>query len=352
MRELPRLASGLVALFLGVLSAMAAAPADGPAKGQPLPPFAEVQLAVLRYFEARPNYRPGDLITREDVRPLLAELQKKGLPLPDAKQILEKVPAKGEFLVDQLSTPNGRRFMRRIAVYPDGYDRVDRLSRLPQGQQTVRALIAGPDGDKMIQYMTTAKGGRELGQMLSEDPGGANFNASTGRIYTVPLLLARLQQSHAAALKAAARNRCVNALRSWGWTFHAPYGLWLAGPPDRLDDDGLHRRTLELRRVVDLGIADLVDDVQSVGDLAEYTVAVSFGRAILEVQGRVVGHVDEELASGAVDGIGQPHHGDGSSPVLHAVVGLVEDGRAAGLLHDDSCHNRRPRNLGLCKPGE
>ena len=56
--------------------AVAAAPADGPAKGRPLPPFAEVQQTVSRYFEARPDYRPGDLITREDVKPLLAELQK------------------------------------------------------------------------------------------------------------------------------------------------------------------------------------------------------------------------------------------------------------------------------------
>jgi hypothetical protein len=206
MHELPRFVGGAVAVFLGVLSALAAAPAGSPpAKGGPLPPFSEVEQTVTRYFAARPGYRPGDVITRDAVKPLLAELQKQGLPLPDAKQILEKVPAKGEFFVDQLSTSNGRKFMRRIAVYPDGYDRLDRLSRLPRGQQTVRSLIAGPDGDKMIQYMATTKGGRELGQMLSQDPGGRNFNGSTGRIYTATQLLSRLRQSHAAAVKTAGR---------------------------------------------------------------------------------------------------------------------------------------------------
>jgi hypothetical protein len=51
--------------------------------------------------------------------------------------------------------------------------------------------------------MTTAKGGKELGKMLSEDPNGKGFNESTGRIYTAAMLLDRLQQSRAAAMKPA-----------------------------------------------------------------------------------------------------------------------------------------------------
>jgi len=46
-----------------------------------------------------------------------------------------------------------------------------------------------------------------LGKQLSNAPNGRNFNAPTGRIYTVAMLLARLQQSHAAAMKAAAGNK-------------------------------------------------------------------------------------------------------------------------------------------------
>ena len=55
--------------------------------------------------------------------------------------------------------------------------------------------------------MTTAPGGKELGKQLSDDPDGKRFNTPTGRIYTVPLLLSRLQESYAAALKAAGKTK-------------------------------------------------------------------------------------------------------------------------------------------------
>ena len=170
-----------------------------------IPPFSEVRSAVVEYFKKVPGLQAGDLITRDQVEPLLRQFQKVWLPSDEAGQILGKVSAKGEFLVDQLSTPNGRRFMRRVAALPDGYDRLDRLCRLPQGQQTVRMLVQDPRGDRMIEYLTSAKGGHVLGQMLSQDPGGARFNTATGRIYTVAMLLARLQQSYAAAVTAAKR---------------------------------------------------------------------------------------------------------------------------------------------------
>jgi hypothetical protein len=93
--------------------------------------------------------------------------------------------------------------MRRIAKYPEAFDRLDRLSRLPHGKQTIRDLIKGPGGDKMIQYLTTTPGGKETGKMLSEAPKGAKFNASTGRIYTVDLLLQHVKKSLAATQKAA-----------------------------------------------------------------------------------------------------------------------------------------------------
>ena len=196
------MAEALLVLVLATPSVTA-----GPPKGKTIPPFGDVKQAVSRYFQARPDFQPSDLITREDVEPLLAQLQAMGLPLADRPDILRRIPIKGEFLVEQLSTPKGRQFMRGIAQYPDGYDRLDRLSRLPRGEQTVRDLIKGPGGPLLIKYMTTAKGGSELGKMLSNDPQGANFNAPTGRIYTAAMLLDRLKQSHAAVTKAAAKAR-------------------------------------------------------------------------------------------------------------------------------------------------
>ena len=57
----------------------------------------------------------------------------------------------------------------------------------------------------MIDYMTTAPGGKVLGEQLANSPKGANFNGTTGRIYTAEMLLRRLEQSRAAALKPAKR---------------------------------------------------------------------------------------------------------------------------------------------------
>ena len=195
--------SCIAIILLGIAAATAADPVGSRGKAKPIPQFSEIRQVVLRYFQAGADYRPGDLITREEVNPLLGRIERMGLPLPDAKRILENVPAKDSFLSQQFGTPEGRKFMRQIAGYSNGYDRVDRLSRIPRGQQTVRDLIKGPGGEKMVEYMTTAAGGKELGKMLSGDPHGANFNSPTGRIYTADMLLARLQESRAAAVKAA-----------------------------------------------------------------------------------------------------------------------------------------------------
>ncbi len=64
--------SAAIAL-LSIAAATAAEPTgargtDAGGRAKPIPPFSEVRQAVLRYFQARPDYRSGDLITREDVR--------------------------------------------------------------------------------------------------------------------------------------------------------------------------------------------------------------------------------------------------------------------------------------------
>jgi hypothetical protein len=174
--------------------AIALLAAPSAADVRPSLPFSDVEVVVERYFRILPGYRPGDLITREDVKPLLGQLERMGLPRTESQRMLDDLPANDEFLPEQFSTPAGRNFMRQIAKYIGAYDRLDRLSRLPRGQQTIRDLIRGPDGYKMLQYMTTAPGGRVLGEQLSDAPGAGDFNAPTGRIYTVDTLLKRLER--------------------------------------------------------------------------------------------------------------------------------------------------------------
>ena len=165
MQRLAILSMAAIILLGVVMAAVTADTTASPAKA--IPSSSELKKAVLRYFQAQPDYHDGDLLTQDKVEPLLAQLRQMGLPLSDGKEILADVHAKDDFLAEQLRTPNGRKFMRRISGYPDGYDRLDRLARLPHGQQTIRDLIRGPDGYKMIEYMTTTPGGTALGSQLS-----------------------------------------------------------------------------------------------------------------------------------------------------------------------------------------
>ncbi len=194
-------ADAAVCVVLGVTAAWCATSACGAVKDKPLPSFADVREAVIRHFELLPGYRPGDIIARSDVAPLFGRLGRLGFSVANREAILKKVPTDGDFLVRELRTRRGRKFMRRIANYPDAYDRLDRLSRLPHGKRTVHDLIRGPGGYKMIKYMTTTPGGKNLGRQLSNAPKGTDFNKPTGRIYTVKLLLAHLKLSYAAAKK-------------------------------------------------------------------------------------------------------------------------------------------------------
>ena len=174
------------------------------AKLSPFPPFPRFGKPFGSISQKQADFQPGDLITREQVEPLLGAASSGwDCRSTDAKQILDKLPAKGEFLVEQFSTPSGRNLMRRVASAPNVYDRLDRLSRMPQGHQTIQGMINSPGGEKMIDYMTKSPAGPGIGKILSSGQQAEQFGTPTGRIYTVDDLLTRLQQSYAAASKAS-----------------------------------------------------------------------------------------------------------------------------------------------------
>lgn len=194
-----------VVLAWGLAVASLDEAAWGGEKPQSLPAFTEVEKIVLRHFALLPDYRSGDIIARSEVEPLFTQLEHVGWKVADREDILRRVPADNDYLVQKLRSSRGREFMRRIANYPGAYDRLDRLSWLPHGRQTAHDLIHKKGGEEMIKYLTTASGGSEMGKMLSSASKGADFNKPTGRIYTPKLLLARLKTSYAAAQKAASR---------------------------------------------------------------------------------------------------------------------------------------------------
>jgi hypothetical protein len=169
--------------------------------------FDKIEKLVWKYFESMDNFRSADLIARDDVEPLLKKLAAAGFTLKKPDDLYKKLLTKNDFIYVQLNTPTGRNFMREIASYPNGYDRLERLSRLPRGEQTVRDLIRGPGGERMIDYMANAAGGKELGKYLSNAPDGADFNAPTGKIYTVSDLLKYLKEKYEAQKKAGSSSK-------------------------------------------------------------------------------------------------------------------------------------------------
>ena len=174
-------------------AASAAPPIQGNAKNGPNKvSWARIEATVNGYFAALPGHQAGDIISRKQVEPLLAKLAALGWKVPETQKVLAKVPADSSWLVTNLRTPNGKKFMRKIASYPQGYDRTDRLTALSDGRRIVSALIQGPGGEEMIQFLTTSRTGKNTSKELTRVPGGADFDQATGKLYTVDALLAEL----------------------------------------------------------------------------------------------------------------------------------------------------------------
>jgi hypothetical protein len=163
---------------------------------RPLPAWGEAEQLIKRSLASRSGYKPGDILCKSEVHAALAKLETHGWTPVDREKIVKATPGDEEFIVQRLHAAEGLNFMRHVATYPDGYDRVDRMLHMPRGPTIVADLITNPGGYKLFQYMTTAPGGFEMGRMLEDTPGGRDFNDSTGRLYTEEKLLARIRKSY------------------------------------------------------------------------------------------------------------------------------------------------------------
>jgi hypothetical protein len=163
------------------------------------PDFSMISRAIHGWFEHQPDYQPGDIITRAQIETVLKKLAAAGVHVSNATAITQLGLANDSFIVRELTTPSGRKFMRKVARDPSAFNHLDRLSEIPRGQKTISDLIREKDGDKLIEYLATTKGGQKMGSMMAAVSGGVDLNKPTGRIYTVI--------DFEAALKAALANR-------------------------------------------------------------------------------------------------------------------------------------------------
>ncbi len=147
-----------------------------------------VAKVVDEFFASQPDYQRGDLITRSQIEKVVAKLVDSGVPISEPTKITRLGLPDDSFLARELSTPSGKRFMRKVTHHSGGFSHLDRLSTIPRGQEIIRDLVRQKDGDKLIEYLATTKGGKNMGSMMGNVRGG-DLNKPTGRIYTTDDLL-------------------------------------------------------------------------------------------------------------------------------------------------------------------
>lgn len=188
----------------GIDSLTLIAASEDPAAAKDRPKWPEIEQLVRKQFTEIRGFEQRDLISRSQAEPVFKKLAELGWAVTDQAAILSSLPADSDFIVKELRTTPGRRFMRSIAAYPDAYDRLDKLSQLPEGQSSIRTLIKGPGGNKLLDFLTSSTGRPQAAELLAHSPEGHNFNRSTGRIYTLNAFVKRLEQSYRESVEAPA----------------------------------------------------------------------------------------------------------------------------------------------------
>ncbi len=195
-------AAGLL-MLLAERSAIPAEPDNRSAAKRPstqepksMPSWKDVESAGAKYFEALPNYESGDIVSQGQVKPLLDQLAKAGWKVSDSAELLGQVSADDEFLVGQLRSKNGRKFMRKLGGSSEQYDRLRRLSETKGGERTVADILKLPNGNDVLAALVESKAGKDISRQLSKGPRTRNFNKPTDYVYTQKEVMSRLEESY------------------------------------------------------------------------------------------------------------------------------------------------------------
>lgn len=169
-----------------------------------LPSFDKVDAVVQRHFATLPGYEVGDLISRNQAKPVFQSIDRLGWKVADESVILNSVLSDSNYLVQEFRTPAGQQFMRKVAGTPLALDRLDQLARLPGGKLMVKDFLRFPNSDLTF----TDKSGFDVSQLARLQPPdsrsgitASDLNKPTGRIYSVDGLVSRLRQSYDEELK-------------------------------------------------------------------------------------------------------------------------------------------------------
>ncbi len=148
-----------------------------------------------RHLASLPGYVPGFIISKSDVAPIFAQLKKAGWNAKELERVYAAVVDDGHFLVRQLRSPQGYKFMKTAGKFPLNYDRMDRVSQAKGGRQAIINTVQLSGGASF--WNPNAKPGFSNTARMLPTRGGrrrsaAEFSRPTGKIYTESQLVKQL----------------------------------------------------------------------------------------------------------------------------------------------------------------
>ncbi|MEM8681009.1 MAG: hypothetical protein AAGF97_16820 [Planctomycetota bacterium] len=194
----------LIALTLGLLAVAPAASQTGPLPEViveteevviTMPTFEEVEAYVESQFPTTVNYKPGDLITKSEVAPVLSGLSSIGWNVQRPDLILDLVLDDNDYLVKELRTRKGKKLYDKVAKYPGVLSHLDRMRDMHGGKKTLEVFVQKtPNNADIIKTLVTTKRGKRFAKDVAKYPNGKDFNKPTDRIYRVQELLISLRK--------------------------------------------------------------------------------------------------------------------------------------------------------------
>jgi hypothetical protein len=166
------------------------------AKTPAMPDWKTVAATAKQHFQSLPNYQPGDVLSQGQIKPLLAKFAKAGWKLSDQDAFLGQICADDDFVVRQLRSKSGQKFMRNMRGSAEQYDYFRRLAATKGGDRAVADIMKLNNGNDVLAALATSKAGKDISRRLADGPKTQDYNTPTGYLYTETQILARLKESH------------------------------------------------------------------------------------------------------------------------------------------------------------
>lgn len=165
------------------------------AKTPAMPDWKTVAATAKQHFQSLPNYQPGDVLSLGQIKPLLAKFAKAGWKLSDQDAFLGQICADDDFVLRQLRSKSGQKFMRNMRGSAEQYDYLRRLAATKGGDRAVADIMKLNNANDVLAALTSSKAGKDISRRMAEQPKTKDYNTPTGFLYTETQILARLKES-------------------------------------------------------------------------------------------------------------------------------------------------------------